>query len=271
MNCKFFFFSFFIVLMLPYTKASAQFDSGTDINEMITKTLENKDGTNGKKGEKGKKKDKKKDKKKEKEEGMDFSGLQIDEFVLDTEEFDMSILDSIAIFQPTKEFTWGDPVAHPRIRCNRASNLFGLVRHNRDGSQRWHHGFDITAPVGTPILSVGPGTVIAVGNNGGYGLCILIEHRIKNKSYFSFYAHLSAAKVKAGQNVNKGSVIGNSGTTGNAAGMTGPDEHVHFEYRTSAHGGSRNAKEPNAILRTKFYSADPKNKNQSNVSVVTKH
>lgn len=255
-----------MMLVFPIKEISAQLDINTDINQMIRQISEPKEDDNKGKGRKIKKK---KDNNSNKDEDPVYP--KIDDFILDTEEFDMSILDSIAIFQPTKKFTWGDPVAHSRIRRNKASNLFGLVRHNSDGSRRWHHGFDITAPIGTPILSVGPGTVIAVGNNGGYGLCILIEHRIKKKSYFSFYAHLSKSKVKAGQNVNKGTVIGNSGTSGNAAGMTGPDEHVHFEYRTSAHGGSRNAKEPNAILRTKFYSADPKNKNQSNVSVVTKH
>ena len=169
------------------------------------------------------------------------------------------------------ESPWGDPVPNPRIRRNRASNLFGQVRHNRDGSRRWHHGFDIKAPKGTPILSVCAGTVRGVGNNGGYGLCVLIEHRVKGKSYFSFYAHLSSALVKSGQKVNKGTAIGRSGTSGNAAGMKGEDEHVHFEYRTSAHGGARSAKEPNPILKTKFYSADPSNKNQAQVSVIRKY
>lgn len=217
---------------------SAQFDDLPDINEVLKDTK------------------------------VDFPMLG--EFIPDDKEFDKNILDSVKVFQPLKEFTWGDPVRHSRIRRNKASNLFGLVRHNSDGSRRWHHGFDITAPIGTPILSVGPGTVVGVGNNGGYGLCILIEHKVKSKSYFSFYAHLSSAKVRAGQNVKKGSVIGKSGTSGNAAGMKGEDEHVHFEYRVSAHGGTKNSRNPNPILRTKFYSENPKKEYQNTVSVVTR-
>ena len=70
--------------------------------------------------------------------------------------------------------------------------------------------------------------------------------------------------------VQKGKVIGKSGTTGNAYNLTDQEEHLHFEYRTSPKHGDRKQENPNAILKTKFYSADPKNKWQSNVGVVKK-
>lgn len=248
--------------------AEAQIDINQDINDMIgnVKNKNSKKKDNSKKGEKGKKEDKKK--KKETEQLFPVYDIFPDE-----SEFDKIIVDDIKVFETTENVAsiWGDPVANPRIRRNRASNLFGQVRHNPDGSRRWHHGFDIKAPIGTPIMSVCAGTVRGVGNNGGYGLCVLIEHKVKGKSYFSFFAHLSSAQVKSGQNVNKGTIIGRSGTSGNAAGMRGEDEHVHVEYRTSAHGGARSAKDPNAILKTKFYSADPKNGNQAAVGVVRKY
>jgi len=245
-------------------KAQVEMEMDTDINSAIREALN--DYNNGK-IKKGKKK-----RKKENRKNMDERLLPVLNLFPDESEFNKIIIDNIKVFESTEgETPWGDPVASPQIRRNKASNLYGEVRYNEDGTKRWHHGFDIKAPVGTPIMSVCAGTVRGVGNNGGYGLCVLIEHKVNGKSYFSFYAHLSSASVKSGQNVKKGSVIGHSGTTGNAAGMKGEDEHVHVEYRTSAHGGARSAKDPNTILRTKFYSADPSNKNQSNVSVIRKY
>ena len=258
-----------IVLLAFCPNAIAQIDVNQDINDAIS-NMRSQDSKNNKNNKKSKKKkDNKQQKQQKKSDGQLFPTYDI---FPDESEFDKIIVDGLNVFESTDAGSvWGDPVTNPRIRRNRASNLFGQVRHNSDGSRRWHHGFDIKAPVGTPVMSVCAGTVRGVGNNGGYGLCILIEHKVKGKSYFSFYAHLSSASVKSGQNVKKGSVIGRSGTTGNAAGMKGEDEHVHVEYRTSAHGGARSAKDPNTILRTKFYSADPSNKNQSNVSVVRKY
>ena len=81
---------------------------------------------------------------------------------------------------------------------------------------------------------------------------------------------MSSVSVKYGEKVQKGKVIGKSGTTGNAYNLTDQEEHLHFEYRTSPKHGDRKQENPNAILKTKFYSADPKNKWQANVGVVKK-
>lgn len=258
-----------MALLVLSANISAQIDVNQDINDAIS-NINNKDKKSKKTSKKKAKAPPKKQQKQQ--EKNDEQYFPVYDIFPDESEFDKIIVDDINVFE-TKDVAsvWGDPVSNPRIRRNKASNLFGQVRHNSDGSRRWHHGFDIKAPFGTPIMSVCAGTVRGVGNNGGYGLCILIEHKVKGKSYFSFYAHLSSAKVKSGQNVNKGTIIGRSGTSGNAAGMRGEDEHVHIEYRTSAHGGARSSKDPNAILRTKFYSADPSNKNQSNVGVIRKY
>ena len=153
---------------------------------------------------------------------------------------------------------------------NKASFFYGRVRENAVGCLRWHRGFDYYAPKGTPIYSVGNGTVSLVQNHPDYGLCILITHKRQKKTYYSFYAHLSAVSVKYGDKVQKGKVIGKSGTTGNAYNLTDQEEHLHFEYRTSPKHGDRKQENPNAILKTKFYSADPKNKWQTNVGVVKK-
>ena len=182
--------------------------------------------------------------------------------------FDVDI--DLTLGEISLDMSWGDPVKKPQIRCNKASNLYGPVRHNANGSIRWHRGFDYYAPKGTPIYSVGNGTVSLVQSHPDYGLCILITHKRQKKTYYSFYAHLSSVSVKYGDKVQKGKVIGKSGTTGNAYNLTDQEEHLHFEYRTSPKHGDRKQENPNAILKTKFYSADPKNKWQANVGVVKK-
>lgn len=182
--------------------------------------------------------------------------------------FDVDI--DLTLGEISLDMSWGDPVKNPQIRGNRASNLYGPVRHNSDGSIRWHRGFDYYAPKGTPVYSVGNGVVSLVQEHPDYGLCVLITHKRPKKTYYSFYAHLSSVSVKYGEEAQKGSVLGKSGTTGNAYNLTDQEEHLHFEYRTSPKHGDRKQENPNAILHTKFYSADPKNKWQSNVGVVKK-
>lgn len=182
--------------------------------------------------------------------------------------YDVNI--DLTLGEITLETAWGDPVKNPQIRCNRASNLFGPVRYNANGSVRWHRGFDYYAPKGTPVYSVGSGVVSMVQNHPDYGLCVLITHKRPKKTYYSFYAHLSSVSVKYGEKVKKGGILGKSGNTGNAYNLKGKEQHLHFEYRTSPKHSDRKQENPNAILKTKFYSADPKNKLQRNVGVIKK-
>ena len=182
--------------------------------------------------------------------------------------FDVDI--DLTLGETSSDLSWGDPVKNPRIRCNKASNLYGPVRHYADGSIRWHRGFDYYAPKGTPVYSVGTGVVSLIQNHPDYGLCVLITHKRPKATYYSFYAHLSSISVKYGEKVKKGSILGKSGVTGNAYNLRGQEEHLHFEYRTSPKHGERKQLNPNAIVKTKFYSADPKNQWQSNVGVIKK-
>ena len=91
---------------------------------------------------------------------------------------------------------------------------------------RFHNGIDIGLPIGTPIKSAAGGRVIALGNQdrycykGAYGKFVLIRHY---NGLTTLYAHLSLIKVKVGQEVKRGQVVGYSGVTGYA---TGP--HLHF-------------------------------------------
>jgi hypothetical protein len=88
-----------------------------------------------------------------------------------------------------------------------------------------HTGIDYLCPIGTPILASEAGTVIKSGwDTTGYGWCVILMHPDNKKT---IYAHLSVPPiVKVGEKVQKGQVIGYSGTSGNSTGA-----HLHFEMR----------------------------------------
>lgn len=89
----------------------------------------------------------------------------------------------------------------------------------------WRHtGLDIGNSTGQPIYAAENGKVEAAGwNNSGYGYYIIINHGGGLKT---LYAHLSRIHIKNGQNIQRGQVIGDIGSTGRS---TGP--HLHFEVR----------------------------------------
>jgi murein DD-endopeptidase MepM/ murein hydrolase activator NlpD len=86
-----------------------------------------------------------------------------------------------------------------------------------------HPGMDIAVPTGTPIRAADGGTVRIAGWVGGYGNYTCIQH---TASLSSCYGHQSVLKVRVGQHVSQGQIIGLSGSTGFS---TGP--HLHFEAR----------------------------------------
>jgi murein DD-endopeptidase MepM/ murein hydrolase activator NlpD len=121
------------------------------------------------------------------------------------------------------------PLASNLIRRGENSNTFGNVRHNADGSPRTHQGWDFYAPTGTQVFAIASGSVAAIRTTGDYGNVIVLFH---SAGSYSAYCHLSRIDVAVGQRVALGDKIGLSGCTGNAAGMTGADQHLHFEIRT---------------------------------------
>jgi murein DD-endopeptidase MepM/ murein hydrolase activator NlpD len=92
-----------------------------------------------------------------------------------------------------------------------------------NGAAEMHTGIDISARSGTPVTATGGGTVQIAGNNGGYGLLVVIDH---GRGFTSWYGHNSVLLVSPGQRVNAGDVIAEVGSTGRS---TGP--HVHYEVR----------------------------------------
>jgi murein DD-endopeptidase MepM/ murein hydrolase activator NlpD len=108
--------------------------------------------------------------------------------------------------------------------------LFGPASHGdsygaprSDVSGGWHHGEDIFAPEGTPVLAVADGTVFSVGWNKLGGWRLWLRDTQLNEFY---YAHLSAYSPLAvdGQKVKAGDVLGFVGNTGATSAM-----HLHFE------------------------------------------
>lgn len=88
-------------------------------------------------------------------------------------------------------------------------------------TRRFHEGMDFTAPIGTDIYSTGYGTIQSAGWQQGYGNCVQVNH---GYGYLTLYGHMSAIKVRVGQSVKRGDVIGLVGSTGKS---TGP--HLHYE------------------------------------------
>jgi murein DD-endopeptidase MepM/ murein hydrolase activator NlpD len=116
----------------------------------------------------------------------------------------------------------GIPQVMP-VRMTNLSSGFGYRRDPFTGTPAMHSGLDFKGPIGAPILAAADGRVVFAGTKNGYGKVIEISH---GNGLLTRYAHLSAWKVKAGQRVEAGDVIGALGNTGRS---TGP--HLHFEVR----------------------------------------
>lgn len=89
-------------------------------------------------------------------------------------------------------------------------------------TRKMHWGMDFTADVGTDVYATGEGKVVECAvNSWGYGKEVVIDHGF---GYKTRYAHLSKFKVKVGDKVKRGDLIGLVGSTGKS---TGP--HLHYE------------------------------------------
>jgi murein DD-endopeptidase MepM/ murein hydrolase activator NlpD len=100
------------------------------------------------------------------------------------------------------------------------SSRYGWRTDPFTGLRGFHNGLDIAAWMGSPIRAAMEGRVSDTGYSPSFGNYILIAH---HSGYASFYGHLSAIKVRPGQSVSLGQVIGLVGNTGYS---TGP--HLHF-------------------------------------------
>lgn len=111
------------------------------------------------------------------------------------------------------------PVSNRNLK--RTASGWGMRMHPIYRIPRFHYGMDFTAPTGTDIFATGNGIVKEVERNAGYGNIIVIDH---GYGYETLYGHLSKSKVKIGQTINRGDIIG---FVGNSGASTSP--HLHYE------------------------------------------
>lgn len=105
------------------------------------------------------------------------------------------------------------------------SSVFGVRISPFTETPVFHHGLDIVARAGTPVVASASGVVVKSGYEALYGNLVVIDH---GAGYRSAYAHLSSRTVEEGAFVNRGEELGNVGSTGRS---TGP--HLHYEVRVN--------------------------------------
>ena len=111
------------------------------------------------------------------------------------------------------------------LEFSRVTSGFKMRLHPIQQIWKAHLGVDYAAPTGTPVRSIGDGTIEFASVQSGYGNVVIVNHGKENSTV---YAHLSKINVQKGQKVAQSDVIGLVGSTGWS---TGP--HLHFEFRVN--------------------------------------
>ena len=137
--------------------------------------------------------------------------------VLDVLELELGVArDSILLRQDLAAATPFNLPAAGRIRSR-----FGYRRDPFTAERRLHQGLDISTSYGQPVRATADGRVAEAGRNGAFGKMIEIDHGFGRRTR---YGHLSDFAIRAGEDVERGQVIGYAGATGRATGS-----HVHYE------------------------------------------
>ena len=117
------------------------------------------------------------------------------------------------------------PFANPVKNAFRFTSQFGYRRDPKTGGRRMHKGVDFAAGMGTPLYATADGVVIHAGWSSGYGRLVKIQHEFGIETR---YAHLAKIRVKEGQRVSRGELIGDMGNSGRSTGT-----HLHYEVRVN--------------------------------------
>jgi murein DD-endopeptidase MepM/ murein hydrolase activator NlpD len=128
----------------------------------------------------------------------------------------------IAIGVPGESFLSRGVFVYPLVGT-RISSSFGTRTHPVRSVVRHHSGIDLAAPHGSPIRAIQSGVIVFADPHSGYGNLIVISH---TDHITSHYGHCDTIRVRPGQRVKAGEIIGTVGSTGL---VTGP--HLHFELR----------------------------------------
>ncbi|MDB5142373.1 MAG: peptidoglycan DD-metalloendopeptidase family protein [Mucilaginibacter sp.] len=114
------------------------------------------------------------------------------------------------------------PMGYPRVSS--ITSMFGYRSDPFDTENaEYHPGIDFKGAKGDPVHVTADGKVIFTGPKGGYGNCIIVQHK---NDFQTLYGHLSHINVEDGQSVSTGDVIGKVGSTGRSTGS-----HLHYEVR----------------------------------------
>lgn len=138
------------------------------------------------------------------------------------------------------------PLVHMKLRTaalpTSLAATFGKVREwdqTQHEYKKFHQGWDLEAPIGTPCRAIADGIIHYVGHHPDFGSQVILRfsksgnklQSIAGDTLFAQYAHLSMVLVQAGQEVVAGYTVAYTGTTGNASANA---PHLHFEIRTTA-------------------------------------
>jgi murein DD-endopeptidase MepM/ murein hydrolase activator NlpD len=117
------------------------------------------------------------------------------------------------------------PVGTPVAGLPDISSRYGLRANPFGRGHEFHNGIDLVVDRGTPVMATAPGRVVEAGYSGPGGIRVVIDHGF---GYRSGYAHLSRLRVKPGEQVQRGQVVGLSGSTGRS---NGPHLHYTISYQ----------------------------------------
>ncbi len=93
------------------------------------------------------------------------------------------------------------------------------------GERDFHPGLDISADKGDPIYATADGSVTHAASAGNYGNLVIVDHGYGLETR---YGHMSVFKVKVGQKVKRGDLLGLVGSKGRAT-----SSHLHYEVRAN--------------------------------------
>ena len=117
------------------------------------------------------------------------------------------------------------------LRSRALSDRYGMRKDPFTKKREYHAGVDFRAKRGTPVRAPADGTVRIADRKSGFGLLVELQHgrgffpgKKKTVRYRTRYAHLSKIKVRPGQKIKRGDLLGLVGSTGRS---TGP--HLHYE------------------------------------------
>jgi murein DD-endopeptidase MepM/ murein hydrolase activator NlpD len=119
------------------------------------------------------------------------------------------------LFNTVKSIPVGTPLK------GKINSSFGYRKDPFKSRSGFHSGLDIDANYGQHVVATADGVVTQASWHTNYGKTVIVKHK---DNYETLYGHLSKLKVKEGQEVKVGDVIGKAGSTGRSTGT-----HLHYE------------------------------------------